>query len=107
MLNGTCYSECPFNYIKSKDNGTTCEMRTYLLSETLIYYPFASAGIGVILLCLSSSVISQGKSLFISNSIALLSLVELAALLFQMYSSYIIKKEYLIISGASFLLVIV
>jgi hypothetical protein len=82
VLNGTCYSDCPFNYVKSKDGGSSCELRGYLLDDSLIYFPFSFFALFLIFLCITSYFITGKKSLIISNIIALLGFVEFAALLF-------------------------
>ena len=102
MLNNTCYSQCPFNYVKSNDGGTVCELRGYLLDGSLIYFPFAGSGGIFLALSITSFVVTRGKSLIISNAIALISFSEFAALLFQMYYSYIYQRQYQIITLATF-----
>jgi hypothetical protein len=92
LLNNTCYSECPFNYVKSKDGGSVCELRGYLLDSSLIYFPFAGAGGVLLVICVTSFVVTGGKSLIISNAIALISISEFSALLFQMYYSYMYQR---------------
>jgi hypothetical protein len=65
--------------LKSKD-GTTCELRPYLLEGSLIYFPFASVAVFIAIICLVSSIATKHRSMIISNLIALLSIVEMATI---------------------------
>ena len=106
LFNQTCYSECPFNYVKSTD-GTACQLSLYLLDNSLVYFPFSCVAIAFLSISLSSFAGTRGKSLIISNSIAFLSLVEVSALAFQTYESYVSKRPYLIITLASFIALLI
>lgn len=93
-------TECPFNYVKSAD-GSVCQLRTYLLNKTLVYFPFAAAAAFVILVCVTGYFVTKRKSLIISNSIALLGLIEEGALIYQLYQAYYYKTNYIIITLSS------
>lgn len=92
LLDNECLVNCPFNYVKSSD-GSTCELRGYLLDGSLIYFPFLSAASFVVAISLTSFCFTKGKSLILSNAIALLSFVEVASLIFQTYQAY--SRDYL------------
>jgi len=92
---------CPFNYEKSAD-GSACELNLYLLDKSLVYYPFSCAAVALVAISVSSFAATKGRSLIISNTIALLSLVEVSALIYQTYSSYVSKRSYFIVTMASF-----
>lgn len=96
LYQNECITDCPFNYLKSRD-GTVCELRTYLLDGSLIWFPFGSAAGAIVLISIAAFLITRKKSLILSNAIALLSLVETAALGYQIYYAYMYETNYILI----------
>lgn len=81
MHENQCLINCPFNYVKSRD-GSTCELRDYLLDQSFVYFPFVSASVFIVAVVLASYCFTKGKSLILSNLIALLGVLEVAVILY-------------------------
>ena len=77
----------PFNYEKSAD-GSICEVRPYLLEDSVVYLPFIIASVVLAIVSVTSFFVTQRKSLLITNTIALLSLTEFASILTQFIIAY-------------------
>lgn len=91
LFENDCYTECPLNYIRSKD-GKICELRPYLLDGYLIYFPFGlSVGL-ILLICFASFIFTKGESEISSNVIALLCFSEIGSLGYLAFDAY--QREY-------------
>lgn len=94
LFNNTCVVNCPEEYLKSKD-GTTCELRPYLLDSSLVYFPFAIAAVALLTISFLSGFVTCFKSLVLTNSIAFLSIVEIASLVMIFFLA--LKRKYVLI----------
>jgi hypothetical protein len=90
LFNNSCLVNCPDDYLKSKD-GTTCELRPYLLDNSLIYFPFSIAASILILISFLSGFVTCFKSMILTNAIAFLSLAEIASLAMVFYLALLRK----------------
>jgi hypothetical protein len=98
LYENSCLSVCPYNYAKSAD-GTVCELRPYLLEGTLVYFPFLIATVLLIFIATGSFFVTKRKSLLLSNTVALISLTEVASLVTQFIIAY--QKKYFYIALGS------
>eukprot|EP00347_Sterkiella_histriomuscorum_P010553 403375847 len=98
-----CLTECPFNYIKSRD-GLACEIRTYLLDSSLIYFPFGCCAVIALMISFTAFIVSKKRSLIISNAVAMLGLIEWAAVVYQIYYAYNYQINYTIITVSTFII---
>ena len=87
LFNKSCILQCPIDYVQSAD-GSTCQLKPYLLDGSLVYFPFATAAGILLLISVMSSAVTCGKSMLLTNSVALLSLVEVAAVAMVFYEAF-------------------
>ena len=87
ILDNECLEECPVDYLKSED-GSACELRTYLLGDTFVIFPILGTASFFVLITLASYMLTGHRSLVSSTLIAFFGVIEMAATLYQfLYAS--------------------
>ena len=89
MLENECLEECPKEWVESSD-GSVCEKRTYLLEETVVYFPVLQIAAFFVLITLLSFFCTgpYPRSVVSSSLIAFFGLIEMSATFYQFYYGY-------------------